>query len=126
MPGPYTPANAGEGLIRFRVRNANTPGAQADTEIVSPYSGRIVRVLAAFEGDPTANWVANLVTPYGTVVGAIDLSAVGHANVGQNDCVEFAIPADQAAYVNVGDRVQIATTAGDGTATSIYGWLVIQ
>lgn len=122
----YTAATAGERLIRFRVRSPNVPGAPADTEIVTPFKGRIKRVLCTTDGDPTSDWIANVVTPQGTSTGAIDWSDVGHANIAARDVIETVFdPSDSALEVEVGDRIQIATTQGITSVTSIYGWMII-
>lgn len=122
----YTAATSGERLIRFRVRSPHVPGAPADTEIVTPFKGRIKRVLCATDGDPTSDWIANVVTPQGTATGAIDWSDVGHTNIAARDVIETVFdPSDSALEVEVGDRIQIATTQGITSITSIYGWMII-
>lgn len=119
-------ARAGDGLIRFRVRNASSTGGQAETSVVSPYTGRIRMVMYVNEGNISSDWVANITTPNGTLTGAIDTSDPGHASIAGSEAVYNNIDqSDDAAQVHAGDAIVIATTSGNGSATSIYGWLYV-
>jgi len=122
----YTPATTGERLIRFRIRNASAPGAQADANIVTPFKGRIKRILAVNDGNDSANWVADVVTAQGTATGAINYGDIGFANIAAAQAVETIFdPEDPAFEVEAGGHVAINTTTGNGSGTSIYGFLVI-
>ena len=128
MPQNFSEAKpaTGDRFVRFRLRNCNSTSDTQQGHFCVPYQGRIKKGYFVLEGNPSANWSADIITANGTLSKALYIDDVGHANVGTDESFYCEVsPMDDKAQVAVGDTVRIKTNDVSGSATSVYGWIVI-
>jgi len=111
--------------LRMRDANSTTTNGIAVGSIFA--NGRVKRILWGYEVDPSADHVADIILPGGTVTGALNLANHGgHASVGANQSLELILGEDEPIYeVKFGDVIRIDNTTGSGAAGSAYITVVV-
>ncbi len=125
MAGPKSPFERGvsrELIVTARIRSLNSTAGAGTAWAVVPSKGRLSRVQIAFDGDPSADWVANIVTPRGTATGALTLAQFGGAAaIADADSLEWSLdPMSDLFDLSRGDVIRVVTATASGSATSGY------